>query len=214
MERRAPAPDSRLELWPTGADQNFATAWLAEKFPSRAPLIVMHPSGGRSALKQWPVGNFLSLLRILKNETSCNFLIIGGGDEGWIAEEFRGEVSDRCIVAVGQFTLRQLTAIFQKAEAFIGGDSGPMHLAAAAGTKVITVFGSTSEVRFRPWSDNSIVVSEHYPCSPDQLGTFDDRCKTCRFDEPRCLTTLSVASVRARLETKSLNAVLPQGGHP
>lgn len=188
----ADSTNSCLELWLSDADRHFASTWLGEHFGQSAGVIVVHPSGGHSMLKQWPLKKFRALLNQLKRETRCSFLIIGGQDEGWIAREFADEVSERVTVAVGQFTLRQLSAVIERAELFVGGDSGPMHLAAAVGSPVIGIFGPTSEVRFRPWGPNSHVVSLRYACSPDVLGTFEDRCQTCRFSEPRCLTELSV----------------------
>jgi ADP-heptose:LPS heptosyltransferase len=70
-----------------------------------------------------------------------------------------------------------------------------MHLAAAAGTRVLAIFGPTSEIRFSPLGANCRVISLHYECSPDRLGTYKDRCETCRFSEPRCLTELPVGTV-------------------
>lgn len=187
--------DSHLEIWLTDSDRAFARDWLARTLPRGAPLVVLHPSGGRSRLKQWPKENFRVLLDRLLAETSCDFLIVGGADEQWILEEFINTGSDRVAKAVGGLTLRQLAAVLEKASLFIGGDSGPMHLAAAAGTRVLAIFGPTSEIRFSPLGANCRVISLHYECSPDRLGTYKDRCETCRFSEPRCLIELPVGTV-------------------
>lgn len=191
------ATDPRLEVWLTDTDRIFARSWLDRHLPCSAPLVVLHPSGGRSPLKQWPHEKFRALLIQLLTEKSCNFLVLGGKEENWIAKEFSCVVSQRTAIAVGEFTLRQLCAILEEAELFVGGDSGPMHLAAAVGTPVIAILGSTSEVRFRPWGSYSQVVSRRYACSPDSLATFENRCQLCRYPEPRCLTELSVESVLA-----------------
>jgi heptosyltransferase III len=169
----------------------------------------MHPSGGRSRLKQWPVTRFRALLDQLAAESLCDFLIVGGADEAWIMKEFAGKACERVAIAVGQFALRQLGAVLEQAKLFVGGDSGPMHLAAATGTPVIGIFGSTSELRFRPWGPHCRVVSQHYPCSPDASGTFEDRCSTCHFSEPRCLTELPVEAVLAEIRAVLL---LPLSG--
>lgn len=191
----ASAGDASLELWLTDADRDFARAWLARHLPRGAPLVVIHPSGGRSRLKQWPIENFRRVLRALAQETPCDFLVIGGSDEAWVVNEFGPAADERTAVAVGAFRLRQLAALLENAALFIGGDSGPMHLASAADIPVIAVFGSTSEARFRPWGARSRVVSLHYACSPDVVGTFENRCQSCPFPEPRCLTELPVESV-------------------
>jgi ADP-heptose:LPS heptosyltransferase len=199
------AQDCQLEIWITEADQSSARNWLRQHLTTGNPFIVIHPSGGRSPLKQWPVAKYWQLLEQLATVGSWDFLIIGGNDETWIATEFRAQKSARVALAVGCFTLRQLAAVMKQAQLFVGGDSGPMHLAAAAGTPVIAIFGPTSELRFRPWGSHCRVISQRYPCSPDVLGTFEDRCATCRFSEPRCLTELTVepvvAAVHAALST-------------
>ncbi len=189
------AEDPRLELWLTGRDRAFAEDWLESHLPHRRPLVVCHPTGGRSRLKQWPIQHFSEVFRRLSIETDCDFLVVGGEDEQPVAQHFKSVTSDRIAFAFGSLTLRHLSAVLETAVLFIGCDSGPMHLAAAAGTPVIGVFGSTSEQRFRPWRPDSIVVSQHYPCSPDVVGSFESRCQTCLFSEPRCLTELTVESV-------------------
>jgi ADP-heptose:LPS heptosyltransferase len=208
------ANESRLEVWLTDADRLFAHAWLDQHLMTRrAPLVVVHPSGGSSRLKQWPAANFRALLNQLMAETSCEFLIIGGKDEDWITSEFASEASERAVLAVGLFTLRQLCAVLEHARLFVGGDSGPMHLAAAAETPVLGIFGPTSELRFRPWGRHCRVASQRYACSPDVLGTFEDRCTACRFPEPRCLTELSVESVTAEVHA-ILSTELFKGAKP
>jgi ADP-heptose:LPS heptosyltransferase len=83
----------------------------------------------------------------------------------------------------------------EKAALFVGGDSGPAHLAAASGTAVVGLLGPTSTIRFRPWGGHCRVASLSYPCSPDVVRTYRDRCWSCPFTEPRCLTELPVETV-------------------
>lgn len=195
------AMNARLELWISEADRQFARSWLRHHLPRRAQLVVMHPTGGSSRLKQWPIVNYRALLNNLLTETCFNFLIIGGSEEMWVRSEFARDVCKRVSLAVGELTLRQLSGVLQEAVLFIGGDSGPMHLAAAAGTTVIAVFGPTSELRFHPWGSHCNVVSQHYACSPDKRATFEGRCETCCFPEPRCLTELSVESLLSKVRS-------------
>jgi len=182
--------DARLEIWPSAADRTAARDWLAARFPRGKRLVVMHPSGGRSPLKQWPVENFREVLRLLVLETDDDFLIMGGDDESWITREFTGLASARIHISIGELSLPQLGAVLEAAGLFIGGDSGPMHLAAAAGTRVLGIFGPTSLVRFHPFGGRCKVATLNYHCSPDVLKTYEDRCAVCRFDHPLCLWEL------------------------
>jgi ADP-heptose:LPS heptosyltransferase len=187
--------DTRLELWLTQDDRNYVDRWLTAHLPRRAPLIVVHPSGGRSRLKQWPIENYRDLIARLLSRTQCDVLVIGGEDETWINREIALEPNERVQIVIGEFTLRQLGAILEQAALFVGGDTGPMHVAAAAGTRVVAVFGPTSETRFRPLGANARVASLRHKCSPDVTGTYQDRCPTCLFPEPLCLTELPVDEV-------------------
>jgi ADP-heptose:LPS heptosyltransferase len=180
----------------TDVDRRFARKWLDRRFTNRAPLVVVHPTGGSHPLKQWPAEKFGELLERLRAVESWNFLIIGGKDESWITDEFSRHACETVVLGVGSFTLRQLAAVLERAWLFIGGDSGPMHIAAAVQNPVVVgIFGPTSELRFRPWGRDCRIVSLRYPCSPDVLGTFQDMCGICRYSEPRCLTELSVERV-------------------
>lgn len=207
----AAGPDSHLEAWVGDADRAFARGWLRSRFAGAAPLVVMHPSGGRSWLKQWPVEHFQATLVDLKAQTPFNILVVVGADEDWIAEAFAAQESERCAIGVGALGLRQLWAVLEQAALFIGGDCGPMHMASAAGTRVIGIFGPTSELRFRPWGANSSVVSLRYGCAPDVVKSFEDRCKTCYFLAPRCLTELPPGRVIAEARA-ACAPLLERGG--
>jgi heptosyltransferase-2 len=154
------AEDVRLEIWLTERDRTFARGWLANRFPAGSPIVVIHPSGGNSELKQWPLVRYVELINRLRQQHRFDFLVVGGPDESFITEAFAGEACDRVAVAPGAFTLRQLAAVLERAQLFVGGDSGPMHLAAAVQTPiVIGVFGPTSERRFGPWGRDCRIVS-------------------------------------------------------
>lgn len=183
------------EAWTHPADQADAVKFLATHFNPAQPFAVLHPSGGNSALKQWPVANFATVAHSLALRHGLQWLVIGGADESRIREKFPLTDSPRIVPAPGSLSLRTLTAVLAHARLFIGGDSGPMHLAAAAGTPLVAVFGPTSESRFAPLGATSLVVSSHLSCSPDRTGTLMDRCAHCIYSEPRCLTELTVQPV-------------------
>jgi heptosyltransferase-2 len=193
--------DAHPELWITDTDRRFARSFLDRNVTPGGPLVVVHPSGGRSPLKQWPVSEYKKLVDRLLAETDSNVLVIGGRNELCLAEAFSEPASDRIATAIGQLSLRQVAAVLERASVFVGGDAGPMHIAAATGIVGIGIFGPTSVLRFSPWGMKCRVVSRHYACTPDELGTFADRCHVCRFAEPRCLTGLSVDTVFSEVKS-------------
>jgi ADP-heptose:LPS heptosyltransferase len=66
----------------------------------------------------------------------------------------------------GKTTLRQLVALLRGAELVVANDSGPMHIAAALGRPLVTMFGPTNPVRTGPYGREETVVRLDVPCSP------------------------------------------------
>lgn len=69
----------------------------------------------------------------------------------------------------GQTNLRDLIGIFQRARAAFGPDSGPMHIAAAVGARVVSVWGATDPARSGPWANEAGIIRGTAPCSPCYL---------------------------------------------
>ena len=91
----------------------------------------------------------------------------------------------------GRTTLRDLIGIFQRARAAFGPDCGPMHIAAAVGTPVVSLWGATSPARSAPWGSESGVIVGTAPCAPCYLK----RCPIGRV----CMEQISVEAVLAKL---------------
>ena len=67
----------------------------------------------------------------------------------------------------GKMTLKQLAALSQRADLFIGVDTAPMHIAAAVKTPVIALFGPSGEFNWGPWGDaGHVVIKKDWPCRP------------------------------------------------
>ncbi len=184
------------EIWLGSEDRLWAGSFIARHFQPGRPVAVVHPSGGHSRLKAWPPESFAEVVaQLSKRHPALQWLVVGGAEEAAQAARVAAARGVAAVNAAGATGLRQLAALLSRSALFVGGDSGVMHLAAAAGTPVVAVFGSTSEIRFRPKGPRAEVVSLRLPCSPDRDGSFDDRCKRCIYPEPRCLLDLGVGAV-------------------
>ncbi|MDP3296453.1 MAG: glycosyltransferase family 9 protein [Thermodesulfovibrionia bacterium] len=69
----------------------------------------------------------------------------------------------------GKTTIKELAAISDASDLFIGVDSAPMHIAAAVGTPVIALFGPTGK-EWIPYGLGNIVISKDMPCKPCKKG--------------------------------------------
>lgn len=124
-------------------------------------LIAVHPWTSNPR-KQWPMERFRQLIqRVIAARTSVRMVLIGGPEERRVTDAFLAEplpVTDM----VGRLTLRQLVALLQHASILVSNDSGPMHVAAAAGTPTIALFGTqdpaTGPTRWGPWGEGHTVI--------------------------------------------------------
>jgi len=97
-------------------------------------------------------------------------LLLGGSDETALASEVMRELG--CIKPLnlaGKTSLRDLIAIFSECDAAFGPDSGPMHIAAAVGCPIVSLWGATSPERSAPWGFDELAITGEIPCHPCYL---------------------------------------------
>jgi heptosyltransferase-1 len=92
---------------------------------------------------------------------------------------------------VGRTSLPELALIMKQAQLAVTTDTGPMHLAAAVGTRTVALFGPTAPWRTGPFGEGHEIVRLGLECSP---------CFKRQCPQPRCLTDLPLAEVQAACE--------------
>ncbi|HUP50602.1 MAG TPA: lipopolysaccharide heptosyltransferase I [Thermoanaerobaculia bacterium] len=115
-----------------------------ERFAGR---VVLLPGAGKRD-KQWPVENYRALVQRYRDRT----VVAWGPGERGLAEAIGGEVAP-------ETNLRELAALLRGAAAVIGGDTGPLHLAAAMGTKAVGLYGPTDPLRNGPYGQIASTVN-------------------------------------------------------
>jgi heptosyltransferase III len=149
---------------------------------------VIHP-GGKYFTKRWAVENFAALARWLRQKYAVEPVFSAGANETELLAQLRRECASE-FTLMDSLDLRQLIALIVGARIFIGNDSGPTHIATAAGTPVVVIFGSSSSVHWRPWQTPHCVVQNDFPCNPCR----GDRCYA--FAEPRCILSVTLDQAR------------------
>lgn len=120
----------------------------------------------------WFEENYVELLSWLKDARGITGILIGGrGEEGLAASIVKRlgsapEAATPVVNLVGRTGLSDLFGVFRRCEFSIGPDSGPMHIAAAAGNRVISLFGATSPLRSAPFGSEELVLKSNIECSP------------------------------------------------
>ncbi len=97
-------------------------------------------------------------------------LIGSGRDEVALADQVVANLAGAPVLSLtGRTGLRDLVAIFAECAAAFGPDSGPMHIAAAAGCPVVSLWGATAPARSAPWGFADLALSGAIPCHPCYL---------------------------------------------
>jgi predicted lipopolysaccharide heptosyltransferase III len=172
--------------------------------PAGAPIVVLHVSAG-NPFRRWPARSFAEAAAALASADRSRRIVITSGPSEEAAAEAVAEQARRLagdaaagIVRSGEFDLSELRALVERAALYIGGDSGPMHVAATTRTPVVALFGPTLPERSIPWRAPAIgavaVDAGPLPCRPCHQ-------RHCVPGDFRCLTMISPNMVVAAAET-------------
>jgi heptosyltransferase-1 len=117
-------------------------------------FVLLNPGAGWGA-KRWPAERYGQVARRLAENGVKSLINFGPGEEPLMrAVESAGEGAAQGIAC----SLAELIALTRRARLFIGGDTGPMHLAAALGIPVVAIFGPTNPARNGPFGTRSMVL--------------------------------------------------------
>lgn len=173
-------------------------------------VVVVHVSAG-NPFRRWPEESFTELVAGIASRSDRRKVILSSGPSdreaatriGAQARAALGAAAGR-VLDFGEFDIAELRALVARSRLFIGGDTGPRHVAATTATAIVGLYGPTLAERSAPWRDprmpsESLHVAD-LPCRPcDQ--------RVCTPGDFRCLTTLKPQAVLAAAER-----VLTAGG--
>lgn len=146
--------------------------------------------------KKWELQKFVSLSETLLAE-GCQVVLIGGEKEQKECME-QGIIFDsRVINTMGQLEIMESVAVMSLCELVVGADTGPMHAAAAAGIKTLTLFGPTDASLIAPYGENSHILESGYPCR--RCFTQDnEKGRTC--SPAKCMQAITVDESLKRIK--------------
>src|SRR5258707_7496468 len=148
IERSVPAP--KVDFPMDSDAENKITALVGES----RDFAILNPGAGWGA-KQWPVERYGLVASELAKDGLRSLINYGPGEEELaIAVESASEGAARKISC----SISELIALTRRARLFIGGDTGPMHLAAALLIPVVGIFGPTDPARNGPYRTKSVVL--------------------------------------------------------
>ena len=112
-------------------------------------------TGANSEKKIWPKENYLSLVE-KAGEFFDAVVFLGDSRDKEYSDYISSRVDVPCINLCGMTGILQAVAIQQRLVLFVGNDSGLGHIASAAGTPTITIFGTGEPERYRPWGEKTL----------------------------------------------------------
>ena len=133
---------------------------IDEKLGGAANFAILNPGAGWGA-KRWPAERYGRVARALAAGGVRSILNCGPGEEDLARE---AEVASEGAATAIQCSITEFIALTRRARLFIGGDTGPLHLAAALRVPVVAIFGPTDPARNGPYGTRSIVLRN--PASP------------------------------------------------
>jgi len=116
----------------------------------RDRLVVLNPGAGRPD-KRWPIESFRTLARRLTDEAGASVLVIWGPNELADARAIVGTETPGPAVLAPPTNLDELLAVLRRASVMVAADTGPLHLAAALGTRCVGLYGPTAAERNGPY---------------------------------------------------------------
>jgi ADP-heptose:LPS heptosyltransferase len=177
---RQPLPsDAPVEMaLDSGAAQRVAHRLTAAHVAADDLVIVVHVSAG-NPFRRWPIAAFVETVCQLATADSRHRIVLTSGpSEASAAEQVIAGTRDRLpgsegarVLSAGEFSLTELRALLDRAALYIGGDSGPLHIAATTHVPIVGLYGPTLPARSAPWRDAAWLSAS--------IGIDDLECRPC-----------------------------------
>ena len=202
----APDPErdsTEMAVAPAAAAAVAAALATAGVDADRHRVIVLHVSAG-NPFRRWPAASFVHLIAALvRGGPDRRVVVVSGPSEHEAARLIGGEARAALgaqangVIDGVDFDLAGLRALMDRAALFIGGDSGPLHVAGTTGVPIVGLYGPTLAERSAPWRPARFVT--------ESLEARDLTCRPCdqRHCEPgdfRCLGLIVPAQVAEAAE--------------
>ncbi len=168
LVRAAGVPDAPLvaDLALSATERAEGRARLDALVGERRPVILAPFSSRRQAWKRYPLERWAAIARGL-GAAGCAPVVIGGPGEADEARELCAAGGPGAVAST-DLALRELAALIGAAELLIGGDTGPMHIAWAMGTRVVALYGPTDPVLNAPFGEGHAILAP-----PERTGRQD-----------------------------------------
>lgn len=177
--------------------EKYAEVFCAENGILPSDLTISIHPGGYEEHTRWMSEGYAKVADKLITQYKAKVILLGAKADKEVLEKIIRLMLQKPIVSDLDISLQRLAAIIKRCDIFLGNNSGPMHIAAAVGTKVVAIFGAIHpldhENKWRPFGEGHIIVRKKMDC-------FDCHPGHCR--DIKCMKMITVDDVLKALETQ------------
>jgi heptosyltransferase I len=144
---------------------------FAKQYCGPRTVVISPCSSQRSRnFRNWPVEHFVAVTRHLRDKLQANVVLTGGNSP--LEKEYARAISQQAGASdlVGRTSLKQLFALIAAADVVVCPDSGPAHMATAAGTPVIGLYATSNPDRTGPYLSRELCVNRYPDAVERYLG--------------------------------------------
>ncbi len=169
---------------PSPKDDKYINDFLLNNRINGKPIIAVNVGAGWKT-KEWGIKNYAGLCDRIISKIGANVILTWGPGEENILKGIMDLMANKPFAAPPT-TLKQLVALLRRCELFIGGDTGPLHIAAALKIPTVAIYGPSDPLRNGPYGDNHFIIHKKIECS----GCYKRSC-----DIIECMKIISVDDV-------------------
>jgi heptosyltransferase I len=191
----------RWDIPLTEGDRKFAHQFN----DTSGPLVVVSPCSSQRSrnYRNWSIENFATTIRHLRQKHACTVVLTGGNTriEQQYATALTSEDDRHTLNCVGKTSLKELFALISAADLVICPDSGPAHMATAAGTPVIGLYATSNPDRTGPFLSRDLTVNRY----PDAVKKYlrrnvDELRWGQRVRHPQAMDLIKVPDVTGKID--------------
>lgn len=189
--------DTQLELWSTEEDRHLTENILRGHNCVEPDYKIVFCPGAGEQKRLWPLSNFIEIGKWLREKYNSWIVILGGEKEIRMGAQITEVLKQKVIDVTGKLTLRQTYALLKQSHLYVGNDTGPIHMAAAADIPIVGIYchpqlGSplspNAPERTGPRAKQWVTVQPNsalLPCVGECVAT-----------QPHCITQVTVDQVK------------------
>ena len=189
---------------------NIPLSDSAREFASRfvnpdEPLVVISPCSSQRSrnYRNWSIDNYAATIRHLQKEHRCSVVLTGGNTalEQQYGSALSGDGAGQAVDLMGKTSLKEFLALIQAADLVICPDSGPAHMATAAGTPVIGLYATSNPDRTGPYLSRDLTVNRYPDAARKYLGKDVDELRWGqRVRHPDAMDLITIEDVSGKID--------------